>query len=171
MVRVLKMSHSNVKKLFFFFMLTIILTLSYANAVQCEYYQAEAEQAITTAEDRIDEVFIFVLTVEKTGTNIEDLIDKLNTTLNLIRRAQTQFLDGNFSEAIILASNATEIADEVANQADAKKQEVLSSFFLRKYGTLIAFVITDTIVCLIGVFLIHKWLRRSLLNKKPKLTR
>lgn len=165
------MPRLNAKRLFFFFLLTTILTLSYANAVQCEDSQAEAEQSITAAEDRLNEVFIFVHTAEETGANVEDLVDKLNAALNLTITAHTQFLSGNFSGAISLASNATEIADEVTNQADARKQEALSTVFLRKYGTLIVFVITDAIVCVVGVLLIHKWRCRLLMKKKPKLAR
>jgi len=165
------MPRLNAKRIFFFFLLTAILTLSYTNAVRCDDSQTEAEQAITAAEDRINEVFIFVRTAEEAGANVEDLVDELNAALNLTITAHNQFLSGNFSGAIDLASNATETANEVANQADARKQEALSMVFLRKYGTVIVFVITDVVICVVGVFLIHKWQHRSLMKKRPKLTR
>jgi len=163
------MPRLNAKRIFFFFLLTTILTLSYTNAVQCEDSQMEAEQAITAAENRINEVFTSVRTAEEAGAKVEDLIDKLNTALNLTLKAHTQLLSGNFSGAITLSSNAIEMADEVENQADARKQEALSTVFLQKYGTVIVFVITDAIICVVGVFLIHKWQHRSLMKKKPEL--
>ena len=143
------MPRLNAKKLLFMFLLITILTFSHAKTVQCEDPQAEAEQAI-------NEAFVSVRTAEEAGANVEDLVDKLNTALNLTLEAPAQ---------------AIGIADEVRNQADVRKQEALNMLFVHKYKTLIVFVIADAIICIVGVFLIHRWQRRSLMKKKPKLAR
>lgn len=165
------MPRSNEKTLFFLLILITVLTFPHANTVRCEDSQAEAEQKISTAEDHIDEAFASVRMAEDAGALVEDLIDKLNAALNLTLRSHSQFLNGNFSEAITFASNATEITEEVMNQAWVRKQEALSTSALRRWENPMLFVVTDAIICLIGVFLIHKWQRRSLMKKKPKLAR
>jgi hypothetical protein len=159
------------KRVFFCLLSIIVLTFSLTNTVQCQNSQTEAEQAITTAENHINEAFTSVCAAEEAGAKVGDLIDELNSALNLTLTAHTNVLSGNFAEATNLASNAIDIANEVKNQAEVRRQEAVSVSFLQKYGTLIVFVITDIIIIIIGVLLIHMWQRRSFAKKKPKLAR
>jgi hypothetical protein len=166
------MQHLKAKKRVFFCVLSIIvLAFSLANIIQCQNSQAEAEQAITTAENHLNESFTSVCVAEEAGAKVGDLIDELNAALNLTLTAHTSVLSGNFAEAANLASNAVDITNEVKNQAEVRRQEAVSVSFLQKYETLMVFVITDIIVCIIGVLFIHSWKRRSFTKKKPKLAR
>lgn len=165
------MQRLKAKRLFFYFLSIIVLAFSLANIVQCQNSQAEAEQAITTAENHINEVFTSVCVAEEAGAKVGDLIDELNAALNLTLTAHTNILSGNFAEATNLASNAIDITNEVKNQTEIRKQEALNTSFLQKHETLLFFVTADIIICISGVLLIHMWQRRSFAKKKPKLAR
>lgn len=165
------MSRQNAKILIFSLVLIIILNFFYIKNVPCENSPVDAEQTILDAEVLINEAFISVRMAEEAKAKIDDLIEKLNTALNFTLEAQTHLSYGNLSGAVILGSNAIEMAEEVANQANVRKQEASGISIFQRYRNQILFIITDAAICLVGIFLIHKWQEQSLMKKKPKLIR
>jgi len=164
------MSRTNAERLSFFLLL-IALTFSFVSVVRSEDSFTEAERGISAARDQINESFKSVRAAEDAGANTDDLIERLNTALNLTLEAQSRLSNGNSSEAMVLASNAIRIAEEVAVQSAIKKQQALSVSILQKYETIIVFAVADVAICLSGIFLIHKWQWQSTVKKKPKLVK
>ncbi len=81
--------------------------------------KTEAETAIDDAERGLISAYEAVLEAEKKGANVTSLTEKLTATGANLTTAYLQFKEQNYSEAVTLAENCTEIAEDVKTQASS----------------------------------------------------
>ena len=81
--------------------------------------KTEAETAIDGAERGLISAYEGVLEAEKEGANVTSLTQKLTAAGANLTTVYLHFKEQNYSEAVTLAENCTEIAEDVKTQASS----------------------------------------------------
>jgi CHASE3 domain sensor protein len=132
------------------------------------YVSAQTDQTsskLQTANTAVEQAFNSVLDAEKAGTNVTQLLTKLNAAGELLADAENDYNSGiNVENVTFMAENATKIAQQVNLDAlNLRDNSLLESQNRIQYTVL--FSIVGAIVFVIFLFLIWRRFKRSHLIK------
>lgn len=160
-------------KLFLKIEIVAFLIIIIATNLQVTLVEASGEQAsINAADASINQAFKNVLTIEKAGGDVTELLARLNDAGELLAEAENAYKSGNMTEVASKAQSARTIANQV-------NSETLNMRFLSLIGAqdslwliLILSVVGAVVFSLILFFMWRRfkssYLKR-LLDMKPEV--
>ncbi|MHA2052071.1 MAG: hypothetical protein ACXACP_00850 [Candidatus Hodarchaeales archaeon] len=133
------------KKGTYFLVIILLFTL---NDISTVFAEIDLE-LITNVDNNINEAFEKIITAEKEGAKVEELIGKLNSANIIYQKMIIELEKGNTIEANTLAQQCIQISSEVENDAtilgmtSAEQTRILTQKFTtsRRIGAILVFLL------------------------------
>lgn len=132
----------------------------------------EALSAIAETEETAFSAYRAVLDAESAGANVSNLILKLNMAAELLAKANMFFRSNDYDTALIFASNATAIANNVKVEAYNNRDIALHNSFEHFFFSLVESILGVCAVALLSLLswrLFKRWYYHHLERLKPEL--
>jgi hypothetical protein len=147
--------------------LVVIISLVITPCLFREQYvlaQNETSTQLQAANDAVDQAYANVLKAEKAGGNVTELISRLNVAGSLVASAENSVRIGSASNVDSNAETARQIADQVAQDANALANKSLTESRNSLWVALI-FSVIGVIVFLVALTFVWRRFKRQYLKK------
>lgn len=153
--------------------LVILLVQLVFHATPVDVFVFSDENAkISAANTGITQAFKAILEAEKAGANVSGLIARLDGAGGLLAEADTDFRNGNASQADVEADKAIIIANNVTGEAASLKNSAIVES-QRIFWLTLGFSAGGSLASAVALILVWRWFRRRYVRKmfgmKPRV--
>ncbi|MCW4024994.1 MAG: hypothetical protein NWF01_08170 [Candidatus Bathyarchaeota archaeon] len=135
--------------------------------------QNDSAAKLQAANDATEQAFTAVLSAEKAGANVTELIAKLNNAITFLAHAENANRFGDVNSVISNADSAISISQQVTAQAKTAEESVTSQS-MNAFWLSVGSVMGGSVLFILGLFLVWRLFERrylrSLLDTQPEVT-
>jgi hypothetical protein len=155
------------KKLLGAGLLALIVVLIFLSVPSSFGQTNDLPEKVQNANNAIEQAFNEILSAEKAGANVTDLLNRLTYAVGILANAENSYRTGYFDKAAIQADNVLLITQQITISAQAAKQNALISG-QNALWSIIAFTVIGVVGFVLALFLFWRWFKRSYMNRLLK---
>lgn len=155
--------------LVFLFLFVLVLA---AIGVCAAASEAEAETKIEEVEGALTSAFVAVLSAERSGADVSDLLIKLDSAGEFLAEARMCYRNGDFEGAVYYANVSVQMVLGLVEEAERSEASALDEFNERLFETAAVSSVAVSVIisgCFVGWGLFKRRYFRRVLEMKPEV--
>jgi hypothetical protein len=140
------------KKLLGAGLLALIAALIFLSVPSSFGQTNDLPEKMQNANNAVEQAYNEILSAEKAGANVTDLLNRLNYAVGILGNAESSYRTGYFNKAAAQADNVLLITQQITISAQTAKQNALISG-QNAFWFIIAFTIIGVVGFILALFL------------------